>query len=55
MYIYTLVLLIKAGSLNNQTFTEEQNQMFLITTVGKVIFNEILPETFPYINEPTAL
>ena len=26
---------------------------FLITTVGKLIFNEILPESFPYINEPT--
>jgi len=45
---------IKAGSLNNQTFTEEQNKMFLVTTVGKVIFNEILPESFPYINEPTS-
>lgn len=44
---------INAGSLNNQTFTEEQNKMLLLTTVGKVIFNEILPETFPYINEPT--
>ncbi|MGE7695424.1 DNA-directed RNA polymerase subunit beta' [Lysinibacillus sp. NPDC094177] len=44
---------IKAGSLNNPTFTEEQNNMFLLTTVGKVIFNEILPKSFPYINEPT--
>lgn len=44
---------IQASSLNNQTFTEEQNKMFLLTTVGKVIFNEILPESFPYINEPT--
>ncbi|GLC89975.1 DNA-directed RNA polymerase subunit beta' [Lysinibacillus piscis] len=44
---------IKAGSLNNPTFTEEQNNMFLLTTVGKVIFNEILPRSFPYINEPT--
>jgi len=44
---------IKASSLNNPTFTEEQNNMFLLTTVGKVIFNEILPESFPYINEPT--
>ena len=26
---------------------------FLLTTVGKIIFNEILPESFPYINEPT--
>ncbi|MEY9971523.1 DNA-directed RNA polymerase subunit beta' [Lysinibacillus sp. RC46] len=45
---------IKASSLNNPTFTEEQNNMFLLTTVGKVIFNEILPKSFPYINEPTA-
>jgi DNA-directed RNA polymerase subunit beta' len=44
---------IAAGSLNNQTFSEEQSKMLLLTTVGKVIFNEILPETFPYINEPT--
>ncbi|MFE3576633.1 DNA-directed RNA polymerase subunit beta', partial [Lysinibacillus sp. NPDC059133] len=46
---------IKASSLNNPTFTEEQNNMFLLTTVGKVIFNEILPKSFPYINEPTAV
>lgn len=44
---------IPAASVNNQTFTEEQNKLLLLTTVGKVIFNEILPETFPYINEPT--
>ncbi|MGG3692441.1 DNA-directed RNA polymerase subunit beta' [Heyndrickxia ginsengihumi] len=44
---------IKAGSLNNPTFTEKQNEQLLITTVGKVIFNEILPKSFPYINEPT--
>ena len=25
----------------------------LITTVGKIIFNEIFPADFPYINEPT--
>ncbi|UAC48271.1 DNA-directed RNA polymerase subunit beta' [Bacillus aquiflavi] len=44
---------IHAGSLNNETFTEEQNNKLLLTTVGKIIFNEILPSTFPYINEPT--
>ena len=27
--------------------------MYLVTTAGKLIFNEILPDTFPYINEPT--
>lgn len=44
---------IAAGSLKNATFTEEQNNMLLLTTVGKLIFNEILPKSFPYINEPT--
>src|SRR5699024_10717564 len=32
---------------------EEQSKKLLITTVGKLIFNEILPNSFPYINEPT--
>lgn len=44
---------VQASSLKNPTFTEEQNQQLLVTTVGKLIFNEILPESFPYINEPT--
>ncbi|MGM9971467.1 MAG: DNA-directed RNA polymerase subunit beta' [Anaeroplasmataceae bacterium] len=26
---------------------------YLFTTLGKMIFNEILPEDFPYVNEPT--
>lgn len=44
---------VQAGSLQNETFTEEQNNKLLLTTVGKIIFNEILPSSFPYINEPT--
>lgn len=52
VHLHTRVA-VHAGSLNNETFTEEQNNMLLITTVGKLIFNEILPESFPYINEPT--
>jgi DNA-directed RNA polymerase subunit beta' len=44
---------VHASSLKNPTFTEEQNSMLLMTTVGKLIFNEILPRSFPYINEPT--
>ncbi|WP_214829872.1 DNA-directed RNA polymerase subunit beta' [Exiguobacterium algae] len=44
---------LPARTLNNPTFTEEQNEKLLITTVGKMIFNEILPNTFPYLNEPT--
>ena len=34
-------------------FTEEQKEMYLVTTVGKLKFNEILPDGFQYINEPT--
>ncbi len=52
VHLHTRVA-VHAGSLKNQTFTEEQNNMLLMTTVGKLIFNEILPESFPYINEPT--
>ncbi|WP_163102747.1 DNA-directed RNA polymerase subunit beta' [Peribacillus alkalitolerans] len=52
VHLHTRVA-VHASTLNNQTFTEEQKQMLLMTTVGKLIFNEILPETFPYINEPT--
>lgn len=44
---------VPARTLNNPTFTDEQNDKLLITTVGKMIFNEILPNTFPYLNEPT--
>lgn len=44
---------IDAGSLKNPKFTEEQNKKLLLTTVGKIIFNDILPPTFPYMNEPT--
>ena len=44
---------IAAKSFKNPTFTEEQNKKLLVTTIGKVIFNDILPEGFPYLNEPT--
>lgn len=35
------------------TFTPEQQNMYLVTTLGKLIFNHILPLSFPYVNEPT--
>ncbi|MFZ3578081.1 DNA-directed RNA polymerase subunit beta' [Virgibacillus sp. DJP39] len=52
VHLHTRVA-VQASSLNNKTFTEEQQNQLLLTTVGKLIFNEILPESFPYINEPT--
>ena len=42
---------IRGKSLNNQTFTEEQNNSYLITTVGKIIFNQIFDGKFPFIND----
>ncbi len=44
---------VHTASFNNPTFTEEQNKKILLTSVGKVIFNEIIPDSFAYINEPT--
>src|SRR5699024_4495174 len=52
VHLHTRVALY-AGSLNKDTFTEEQNNQLLVTTIGKIIFNEIIPQDFPYINEPT--
>ena len=44
---------IRVSSFTHKLFPEEQLNKYLITTVGKLIFNEILPDTFPYLNEPT--
>ncbi|AGL90393.1 DNA-directed RNA polymerase subunit beta' [Candidatus Phytoplasma australiense] len=45
-------IFIKPRSIN-LSFTEEQKEKYLMTTLGKLIFNNILPPNFPYINEPT--
>lgn len=42
---------IKAKSISNQIPTQNQND-YLVTTCGKLIFNSILPTSFPYLNEP---
>ncbi|WP_226038421.1 DNA-directed RNA polymerase subunit beta' [Aquibacillus saliphilus] len=44
---------VQASSLGSETFTEEQHNQLLITTVGKLLFNNMLPSSFPYMNEPT--
>ena len=38
-------------ALHKSCFTEKQNHSYLVTTVGKVIFNEMFPADFPYIND----
>ena len=44
---------IPVKSFKHKLFTEEQMDKYLVTTVGKIKFNEILPDTFPYLNEGT--
>ncbi len=44
---------IPVDSFKYKIFTETQHGKYLVTTVGKIKFNEILPDSFPYINEPT--
>ncbi len=46
-------IVLPVNSFKHKLFTDEQKDKYLITTCGKIIFNEILPDTFPYINEPT--
>ena len=44
---------IPVKSFKHKLFTEEQMDKYLVTTVGKIKFNEILPDTFPFLNEGT--
>ncbi|MCR5184663.1 MAG: DNA-directed RNA polymerase subunit beta' [Bacilli bacterium] len=45
---------IVGASLLKKDFTEEENKSYLITSVGKVIFNLIFPTDFPYLNEVSS-
>ncbi len=42
---------ILGSAMMKEDFTEEENKSYLITSVGKVIFNLIFPSDFPYLNE----
>ena len=42
---------IPARSLGKTSFTPKQMNQYLMTTVGKVIFNNMFPEDFPFLNE----
>ncbi|MDF9825556.1 DNA-directed RNA polymerase subunit beta' [Breznakia sp. PF5-3] len=50
VHLHTRIALM-ARSLNKEGFSETQKNSYLVTTVGKVIFNNIFPKDFPYINE----
>ena len=42
---------IPAKAFRHKIWTDEQKEKYLVTTAGKIIFNEIFPDTYPYINE----
>ena len=42
---------IPAKAFKHKIWTDEQKDKYLVTTAGKIIFNEIFPDTYPYINE----
>ena len=46
-------ILVPVNSFKHKVFLDSNKDKYLMTTVGKLIFNEILPDSFPYINEPT--
>ena len=44
---------VPVKSFTHKLFIEEQKDKYLVTTVGKLKFNEILPDSFAYLNEPS--
>ena len=45
---------IPVNSFKHKVFLDTYKNKYLVTTPGKIIFNEILPDSFPYLNEPTS-
>ncbi|MBR3311644.1 MAG: DNA-directed RNA polymerase subunit beta' [Solobacterium sp.] len=52
VHLHTRIAL-PAKALNKDGFTEEQKNKYLLTSVGKIIFNEVFPSDFPYLNVVT--
>ena len=46
-------IVVPVNSFKYKVFLDSHKDQYLVTTVGKLIFNEILPDSFPYINEPS--
>src|SRR5699024_5427911 len=44
---------VPVSAIQKTSFSTEQRRKLILTTVGKLLFNEIMPKSFPYINEPT--
>ena len=46
-------IVVPVNSFKHKVFLDSHKNQYLVTTVGKLIFNEILPDSFAYVNEPT--
>ena len=46
-------IIVPVNSFKHKVFLDSNKNKYFVTTPGKIIFNEILPDSFPYINEPT--
>jgi len=47
-------IVVPVNSFKYKVFMDNQKNKYLVTTIGKLIFNEILPDAFPYINEAST-
>ena len=46
-------IVVPVNSFKHKLFSDDVKGKYLVTTPGKIIFNEILPDTYPYVNEPS--
>ncbi len=46
-------IIVPVNSFKHKVFLDSNKDKYFVTTPGKLIFNEILPDSFPFINEPT--
>ena len=44
---------VQTSAYPKKPFTDDQRDRIMVTSVGKLIFNNIMPEDYVYINEPT--
>jgi len=53
VHLHTRIAL-PGASLKKTGFTKEMNEGYLLTSVGKVLFNSIFPNDFPFLNNKNA-
>ena len=51
-YVHLTHVLVSQQIASTKPWTEEQKHKVLLTTVGKILFNDIMPEGLPYLQEP---